>query len=205
MKSYLREKHEKKGRVYLGIPHRLDRGATGLVLFAKQSKSARRLAEQFAQRTVQKTYWALVEGIVEPERGTWEDWLVRDENQARAERASASAPGAKLAVLNYHRLAQSEHWSLLELELVTGRYHQARVQAALRGAPIVGDFLYGAQLPFGEPTSEARQQIFALHARSLTFLHPIRYEPITLVAPLSTHWWQTVGEGALLALGLSLQ
>jgi 23S rRNA pseudouridine1911/1915/1917 synthase len=187
-KAYLKERYGKKGNVYLGIPHRLDRPVSGVVLFARNTKAARRLAEQFQNRTVTKVYWALVEGVVEPAEGEWEDWLLKVAEEARTERAAPDTPGARHAVLRYRRLEQREARALLEIEPRTGRMHQIRVQAAVRGWPVCGDVLYGATQPFGPSAELPRDRIIALHARSLTFLHPIRYEPITVVAPLPAVW-----------------
>jgi 23S rRNA pseudouridine1911/1915/1917 synthase len=187
-KAYLKEKYHKAGNVYLGIPHRLDRPVSGVVVFARNTKAARRLAEQFQQRQVRKVYWAAVEGEVEPAEGTWEDWLLKVAEEARAERASAETPGAKRAVLRYRRRQAGAGWSLLEVEPETGRTHQIRVQAASRGWPVCGDLLYGARRPFGPPAELPRDRVIALHARSLTFLHPIRYEPLTVTARLPEAW-----------------
>jgi 23S rRNA pseudouridine1911/1915/1917 synthase len=187
-KAYLRERYHKAGNVYLGIPHRLDGPVSGVVLFARNTKAARRLAEQFQKREVIKVYLAVTEGLVEPAEGEWLDWLIKLPEAARAESVAAGAPGARQAGLHYRRLAAAAGLSLLEIRPETGRMHQIRIQAALRGYPIVGDLLYGARRSFGPPVALPRERVIALHARSLTFLHPIRYEPITLVAPLPPRW-----------------
>ena len=174
VKAYLKERYRKPGNVYLGIPHRLDRPVSGVVLFARNTKAARRLAEQFQQRQVRKIYWAIVEGEVEPPAGIWEDWLRKLPEEARAERVAPDAPGARHAVLRYSRLSAASARSLLEIEPQTGRMHQIRLQAAVRGWPICGDVLYGAQMLFGPTPASARDRVIALHGRSLTFLHPIR-------------------------------
>jgi 23S rRNA pseudouridine1911/1915/1917 synthase len=188
VKAYLKERYHKPGNVYLGIPHRLDRPVSGVVLFARNTKAARRLAEQFQGRQVTKIYWAAVEGNVQPEEGTWEDWLRKLPEAARTEPAEPGAPGAKPAVLRYRCLQPCDGGTLLEVRPETGRMHQIRVQAARRGWPVRGDVLYGAKLPFGPPAELPRDRAVALHARSLTFLHPIRYEPVTVVAPLPEMW-----------------
>ena len=192
VKAYLKERYHKPGNVYLGIPHRLDRPVSGVVVFARNSKAARRLAEQFAQRQVRKVYWAVVEpnsdGDPPPEEGVWEDWLLKIKDEARTERVAPEAPGARRAVLHFRRLSASADGALLEVEPETGRMHQIRVQAATRGWPVRGDFSYGARLPFGPPAELPRDRIIALHARSLTFLHPIRYEPLTVTAPAPEVW-----------------
>src|SRR5262249_7688908 len=160
------------------------------------TKAARRLAEQFQQRRVRKVYWAAMEGDVQPTEGTWEDWLLKVQDESRAERVPAETPNARRARLRYLRLRSLADGTLLGMEPETGRMHQIRVQAAVRGWPIRGDFLYGARLPFGPPAELARDRTIALHARSLTFLHPIRYEPITVTAPLPASWRELGNEEA---------
>lgn len=192
VKAYLKERYHKPGNVYLGIPHRLDRPVSGVVVFARNSKAARRLAEQFQQRQVTKIYWAAVETTdpdhLPPEEGVWEDWLLKLPEEARTEVVQPEVPGARRALLRFRRLTCTAENTLLEIRTETGRMHQIRVQAASRGWPIRGDVLYGSQLPFGPVAEFPRERMIALHARSLTFLHPIRYEPITLVAPLPEAW-----------------
>jgi 23S rRNA pseudouridine1911/1915/1917 synthase len=188
VKAYLKARYHKPGNVYLGIPHRLDRPVSGMVLFARNTKAARRLAEQFQQHQVGKVYWAVVDGAVAPDEGTWEDWLRKRPEEARSERVGPADPGARHALLGYRRLGGGDGWTLLEIRPRTGRMHQIRVQAASRGWPIRGDVLYGSLQPFGPPAELPRDRVIALHARSLTFLHPIRYEPITVAAPLPLPW-----------------
>jgi 23S rRNA pseudouridine1911/1915/1917 synthase len=188
VKAYLKERYQKPGNVYLGIPHRLDRPVSGAVVFARNTKAAQRLAEQFQHRRVTKIYWAVVEGDIPNEEGTWEDWLLKIREQARSERASPESDGARRAVLRYRRLNVISGLTLLEIRPETGRMHQIRVQAAARGWPVLGDQLYGAKQSFGPPSDIPRDRIIALHARSLTFLHPIRYEPVTVTAPLPETW-----------------
>jgi 23S rRNA pseudouridine1911/1915/1917 synthase len=192
VKTYLKERYSKPGNVYLGVPHRLDRPVSGVVVFARNTKAARRLAEQFAQRQVRKVYWAVVEpdaaGALPPEEGLWEDWLLKVKEESRAERATQETPGSRRAVLRFRRLSATAEGALLVIEPETGRMHQIRVQAASRGWPVRGDLLYGARLPFGPPSESPRDRIIALHARSLTFLHPIRYEPLTVSAPPPASW-----------------
>jgi 23S rRNA pseudouridine1911/1915/1917 synthase len=188
VKAYLKERYHQLGNVYLGIPHRLDRPVSGVVLFARSSKAAARLAEQFHERQVRKIYWAVVEGDVQPAEGTWADWLLKIKEEARTEIVTPDTAGARQAELRYRRLQAIPDGTLLEIEPMTGRMHQIRVQAAARGWPVRGDILYGAKQVFGPPAELPRDRAIALHARSLTFLHPIRYEPITVIAPLSASW-----------------
>jgi 23S rRNA pseudouridine1911/1915/1917 synthase len=189
-KAYLKERYHKAGNVYLGIPHRLDRPVSGVVLFARNTKAAQRLAEQFQKHQVVKLYWAVVEGNVEPSEGRWSDWLLKLPEEARSTQVSAETPGARHAVLDYRRISTGPGVTLLEVRPQTGRMHQIRVQAAERGHPVLGDMLYGAKQPFGPPAALARERVIALHARSLTFLHPIRFEPVTVTAPLPEYWQQ---------------
>lgn len=197
-KTYLKEHHGKTGNIYLGVPHRLDRPVTGVVLFARSSKAARRLAEQFQERRVIKVYWTAVEGNVQPAEGTWEDWVRKVPDEPRAERVDRESPGAQQAVTHYRRLAACAGGTLLELRPQTGRMHQIRVQAAVHGWPVRGDWLYGAALPFGPAADLPRDRIIALHARALTFLHPIRYEPVTVEATLPETWRELgISEGQL--------
>ena len=178
VKSYLKEKHKKPGQVFLGIVHRLDRAVSGVLLFARTSKAAARLAEQFREGTVEKVYWAMVEGEVEAQAGTLEDWL-RKANQ-RVEVVQPRTEGAKQALLHFQKKNSHGGLTWLEIRPQTGRTHQLRVQLAHHGYPIYGDARYGSVRTFGNA--------IALHARSLTFLHPIRWEPITLTAELPTDW-----------------
>jgi 23S rRNA pseudouridine1911/1915/1917 synthase len=188
VRTYLKEKYHKPGRVYLGIPHRLDRPVSGVVLFARQTVSAQRLAEQFRHRQVTKIYWAAVEGHVQPPEGTWEDWLRKLPEEARTERVTPETAGARHALLHYRCLAILANGTLLEVRPETGRMHQIRLQAAVHGHPILGDALYGSRRTFGPQGELPRDRIIALHARCLTFLHPIRFEPITVTAPLPETW-----------------
>jgi 23S rRNA pseudouridine1911/1915/1917 synthase len=197
VKAYLKERYHKPGNVYLGIPHRLDRPVSGVVLFARNTKAARRLAEQFQQHQVTKIYWAAVEAAEAnppPEAGTWEDWLLKRREEARAEVVSPETPGARRAVLHFRRLQLLPGGALLDIRPETGRMHQIRVQTASRGWPVRGDGLYGASVPFGPPAELSRDRAIALHGHSLTFLHPIRYEPLTVTAPLPDAWRELVGE-----------
>jgi 23S rRNA pseudouridine1911/1915/1917 synthase len=187
-KAYLKEKYQKPGNVYLGVPHRLDRPVSGVVLFARNSKAAERLAEQFREHQVTKVYWGVMAGKLKPAEGVWEDWLRKIQDEARTEITLADAPGSKQAVLRYRVMQSLELGTLVEFQPVTGRMHQIRVQAGSRGYPLLGDALYGSTSSFGPAAELPRDRVIALHARSLTFLHPLRYEPITLTAPLPAYW-----------------
>ena len=186
VKAWLKERHDKPGNVYLGIPHRLDRGVSGVIVFTRNSKAAARMAEQFEQRSVRKVYWAVVEGIPDPASAELTDWILKLPEQSRAEIVPAVTPGARGCRLSYRVLATRENTSLVEIEPHTGRMHQIRVQFASRGWPVLGDTQYGStRSPFLE------EQRIALHAHSLTFQHPVRYDPLTVTAPLPDDWPMT--------------
>jgi 23S rRNA pseudouridine1911/1915/1917 synthase len=180
VKAYLKEKHAKPGNVFLGVVHRLDRPVSGVLLFARTSKAAARLSEQFRQGSIEKVYWAVVEGPVQREAGTLEDWLRKDERSGRVEVVEPHSAGARQALLHYQRRHQHGGLTWLEVRPQTGRTHQLRVQLAHHGHPICGDAKYGAVRIFAPG--------IALHARSLTFLHPVRYEPVTLTAEVPRSW-----------------
>jgi 23S rRNA pseudouridine1911/1915/1917 synthase len=180
VKQYLKEKHHKPGNVFLGVVQRLDKPVSGVLLFARTSKGAARLAEQFRAGTVEKIYWAVVEGEVQRTAGTLEDWLRKDRDAGRVEVVEPRAKGARQALLHYQRRAVHGGLSWLEVRPQTGRTHQLRVQLAHHEFPIYGDAKYGAVHTFGKA--------IALHARSLTFLHPVRYEPVTITAEVPRPW-----------------
>jgi 23S rRNA pseudouridine1911/1915/1917 synthase len=180
VKEYLKAKYKKPGNVFLGIVHRLDKPTSGVLLFARTSKAAARLAEQFRQGSIEKTYWAIVEGEVQRTAGTLEDWLRKDREKGRVEVVEPRTKGARQALLHYQKRAFHGGLTFLEVRPQTGRTHQLRVQLAHHGHPIYGDAKYGAVHTFGGAVG--------LHARALTFLHPIRYDPITLTAEVPRPW-----------------
>ncbi len=181
-RDYIRHRYHKPGNVYLGVVSRLDAPVSGVVLLARTSKAAARLNAQFRTREVTKVYWALVEHALGPSSGNCVDWLVKDERHRRMHVADANAARAQEAQLNYRELARVRRATLLEIELLTGRKHQIRVQLASRDAPVLGDRKYGSQRKF--PSG------IALHSRRLVFEHPVRHEPVELVAPLPACWQQ---------------
>jgi 23S rRNA pseudouridine1911/1915/1917 synthase len=179
-KEYVKARHQKPGNVYLGMMSRLDAPVTGIVLLARTSKAARRLTEQFRSGTVEKIYWAMVEGNVQPPSCTCVDWVGKDERHRRMHIVGPASPGAKQARLSYRQFARVKQDSLLEVELQTGRKHQIRLQLAHRGYPILGDRKYGSRRRWSAG--------IALHARRLVILHPVRGVPLGLEAPLPDVW-----------------
>lgn len=188
-KEYIRDKYGKPGNVYLGIVSRLDAPVTGVVLMARTSKAAARLAKQFREREVEKTYWAVIEGAIEPTSGRLVDYLRKDERHRRVHVAGANALGAQRAELEYRLLADDPAaarlsgpaWArLLEVRPLTGRKHQIRVQLAQAGFPIVGDRKYGSRRNF--------EAGIALHARRIEVIHPVRQTVLVVEAPIPATW-----------------
>ena len=191
-KEHIRRRTGKLGKVYLGVPHRLDRPASGAMVFGLNKRAAQRLSEQFEQRTVKKIYWACVACRVEPDQGTWTDHVRKVPDEARAEVVPPEHPHARPAVLHYRVLGHYDWGSWLEIELETGRTHQIRVQAATRGHPILGDAQYGSTIAFGPQYEDERLRAIALHARTLEFNDIKTKETISVDAPVADAWGEFV-------------
>jgi 23S rRNA pseudouridine1911/1915/1917 synthase len=185
-REYVRQKYRKPGNVYLGLVHRLDRPVSGVVLFARTSKAAARLAEQFRTGRVVKVYEALVEGDARSLSGELVDWLLKDPQANRVKRVAPGTQGARVARLGVTLLRPGSRASLVVVTPQTGRSHQIRAQLAARGHPICGDRKYGAR-------SGWRGRI-ALHAARLTFEHPVRHVPITVAAKAPADWDSLAGK-----------
>lgn len=176
VKLYLKEKYNKPGNVYLGLPHRLDRPTSGLLILAKTSKVLPRLNKLFQTRgEVKKTYWAVVDKRPLKFQDTLENYLLKNEGQNKSFVVDKNKPGAKFAGLTYRHVASIERYHLLEIELLTGRHHQIRVQLGEIGLRIKGDLKYGF------PRSN-RDKGIHLHARKIEFTHPVKKIPISIVA-----------------------
>jgi 23S rRNA pseudouridine1911/1915/1917 synthase len=189
LKDFLRQRFGKEaGNIYLGVPHRLDRPVSGALLFARHIRATRRLAEQFEGRMVRKIYWALVPEFAGEDSGTWRDFVRKVPDEPRAEIVDRQHPDARLAVLNYRVLQRSRGIAWVEIELETGRMHQIRLQAAARGAPVLGDWQYGSAVSFGPPAELPRDRWIALHARELGFRHPMTRQPVQVTAAVPGAW-----------------
>lgn len=178
-KSWIKERYDKPGRVFLGLVHRLDRPVAGVVLFARTSKAASRLSAQFRERRVTKEYLAVVHGRLEPSAGELTHHLVRDGGSSRV--ADDTADGAQAARLSFRRLGMTADQSLVAVSLHTGRRHQIRVQLAAIGHSILGDLRYGAPVPL--PNGQ-----IALLAHHLGVTHPTTKAPISLLSPVPSDW-----------------
>ncbi len=181
LKAFIAERDCKGGNVFMGVPHRLDRPVSGVVVFAKTSKALERLSELFRTGDVHKRYWALTAVKPDPEEGTLENWLVRNEKLNKSFISPSAREGAKHARLRYRFLRSTERYHLVEVELLTGRHHQIRCQLAGIGCPIKGDLKYGA--PRSNPDGS-----ISLHARSVSFIHPVKKTLLETEAPVPDSW-----------------
>ena len=185
MKAYIKEKYAKPGNVFIGLPHRLDRPVSGIVVFAKTSKALERLNKMFSEGSVKKIYWALTKGIPVPAEAELESWILRNEKMNKSFSYPKEVKGSKRAVLHYRLAAASQNYNLIEVELKTGRHHQIRCQLSSIGCPIKGDLKYGAQR--SNPDGS-----ISLHARYIEFVHPVSKEQIAITAPLpDDRLWQS--------------
>ena len=173
---------------YLGVPHRLDRPVSGVILFGKNNRTTHRISKQFEERQIDKTYWAIIDGSIAEESGTWVDYMRKVPNQPLAEIVPPINPDAREAVLHFSVLRRLTDCTVLEIRLETGRMHQIRLQAAAHGHPILGDAQYGSKRSFGEQFDDERRRAIALHARFLKFVHPTSKQAVELFAPLPTTW-----------------
>ena len=177
IKAWIKEKYAKPGNVFLGVVHRLDRPVSGLVVFAKTSKALSRLNDMFRKGEVRKTYWAMEQTLQAEPEGTLTNWLVRNEKQNKSYAYDHEVPNGKKAILKYKTVGQTEHYTLLEVNLLTGRHHQIRCQLSAIGCPIKGDLKYGARR--SNPDGS-----ISLLSRTVEFIHPVSKENISVVSPL---------------------
>ena len=177
VKEYIAEKYAKPGKVFLGVVHRLDRPTTGIVIFAKTSKSLERLNKMLREKSIQKTYWALVERSPDPSEATLTHYLRKNPKNNKSTAFSKETPNSKRATLHYKTLLELDKYTLLEINLETGRHHQIRCQLSVSGHPIKGDLKYGSK------RSNSNGGIH-LHAVKIEFNHPVKKEPVVVQAPL---------------------
>jgi 23S rRNA pseudouridine1911/1915/1917 synthase len=177
VKKYIAEKYQKPNGAFLGVVHRLDRPVSGVILFAKTSKALDRINKMFKERQMHKTYWAVVRQKPRKMEGKLIHWLVKNPKKNITTAYDEEVKGSQRAELNFKVLGFLDGYYLIEVDPITGRPHQIRVQLATLGSPIVGDNKYG--YPRG-----SRKKSICLHARRLQFVHPVKNEPIDIFAPL---------------------
>jgi len=177
VKQWLKEKYNKPGNVFVGVIHRLDRPVSGIVVLAKTSKALERMNELFREGEVKKTYWAIVKKLPPQTEAELIHYLVRNEKQNKSYAHDCEKQGSSKAILSYRLIAHSDRYHLLEVDLKTGRHHQIRCQLAKIGCPVKGDLKYG----FDRSNPDGG---ISLHAREISFIHPVSKEPIAITAPV---------------------
>jgi 23S rRNA pseudouridine1911/1915/1917 synthase len=177
VKKYIAAKYNKPNGAFLGVVHRLDRPVSGVILFAKTSKALERINLMFKSREMKKTYWAVVRNRPQPTEGNLVHWLVKNSQKNVTKAHDKEVAGSQRAELNYKLIGELNGYYLIELDPITGRPHQIRVQLSTLDCPIVGDNKYGY------PRGSLKKSI-CLHARKLQFIHPVKKEPVSIFAPL---------------------
>jgi len=175
-KAYIKKKYNKPGEVFLGVVHRLDRPVSGVVVLARTSKALERMNALFREKDTHKTYWAVVQNKPAHHEGQLTHWLLKDEQKNKTKAYAKETRGALHSVLSYAVIGSAEGQWLLQVNPVTGRSHQIRVQLASMGCPIMGDVKYGDDKPNKDGS-------IYLHARKLSFMHPVKKEMVELIAP----------------------
>lgn len=179
-KEYLKERYNKPGNVYIGLPHRIDRPVSGALLLTKTSKAHERMARQFNEHKVKKIYLAIVDKFPEAQQGTLHHWIVKDSKTNKSKAYKKPVKFGKEAILNYEVLGASENYTLMLIELLTGRHHQIRAQLKAMGLHIRGDVKYGAKRPLPGGAID-------LHSFILEFEHPVKKENLKILAPPPQH------------------
>lgn len=186
VKEWIKRKYNKPGNVFLGVVHRLDRPVAGLVVFGKTSKATSRLSKMFRDGDVHKTYWAIVQNCPGAQEQTLVNWIVRNEQKNKSFAYDQEVPNSKKAVLSYKVIGNSERYTLLEVNLLTGRHHQIRCQLAHIGCPIKGDLKYGARR--SNPDGS-----ISLLSHKVEFIHPVSHKEISVTSPLpDDNLWQAI-------------
>lgn len=175
VKEYLGSKYNKPGKVFLGVAHRLDRPTSGIVIFAKTSKALERLNKMFREKSIEKTYWALVEGSPEDSERTLMHYLKKNPKNNKSSAFSKESADTKKAILHFKTLLNLDRYSLLEINLETGRHHQIRCQLSVSGYPIKGDLKYGSK-------RSNKDGGIHLHAAKVRFIHPVKKEELIIKA-----------------------
>jgi len=183
VKQYIKQKYNKPGNVYLGVIHRIDRPASGVVVFARTGKALTRMNELVKERRIEKKYWAIVKNRPENDKRELRNFLLKNEKKNKSFVVESKKEGAKEAILTYRLINESRDYKLLEINLLTGRHHQIRAQLSAIGCPIKGDLKYG----FDRSNKDAS---ISLHARSVSFIHPVSKQQINILAdpPKDTLW-----------------
>ncbi|WP_299261637.1 RluA family pseudouridine synthase [uncultured Aquimarina sp.] len=176
VKEYIAEKYNKPGAVYLGVVHRLDRPTSGIIIFARTSKALPRLNKLFVNKEAKKTYWAVTKNTPPKESDTLIHWLKRNPKQNKSYAHNNEVTDSKKAILDYQIIKKLNNYCVLEIDLHTGRHHQIRSQLSSIGSIIKGDLKYGAD-------RSNKDGSIHLHARKLTFMHPVKKESLTIIAP----------------------
>lgn len=187
VKQFLIEKYNKPGNAFVGTIHRIDRPVSGLLIFSKTSKALARMNKMFQEKSIQKTYWAIVEKKPPQGNGTLTDFLAKNTKKNKSFVVENDQKGAKKATLDYQLMASSDRYYLLEVKPKTGRHHQIRVQLSSMGCPIKGDVKYGAR-------RANKDASIHLHARAVAFMHPVKKEQVVIKAPVPEHdnLWQVM-------------
>ena len=179
VKEYVKDKYNKPGNVFIGTVHRLDRPTSGIVIFARTSKALERLNKMLRDKVIQKTYWAIVKNQPKVKTDTLTNFLKKDSKKNKSFVYKKEIEGSKKATLHFKVIQQLDNYSLLEVDLETGRHHQIRTQLSHIGSPIKGDLKYG----FDRSNKDGS---ISLHARKINFIHPVTKEIITIIAPTPT-------------------
>ena len=176
VKEYIKEKYNKPGDVFLGVVHRLDRPTSGIIIFARTSKALERLNKMLRDKTINKTYWAIVKNHPKKEKDTLINFLKKNPKNNKSSVYNKEIEGSKKAILHYSVIKKLDNYSLLEIDLETGRHHQIRAQLSAIGSPIKGDLKYG----FNRSNKDGS---IHLHARKIEFIHPVSKDNISITAP----------------------
>ncbi len=176
VKEYVKEKYNKAGNVFLGVVHRLDRPTSGVIIFARTSKALERLNKMLRDKTVSKTYWAVIKDTPKKEKDTLINYLKKNPKNNKSSVYTKEITDSKKAILHYNVIKKLDNYSLVEIDLETGRHHQIRAQLSFIGFPIKGDLKYG----FNRSNKDGS---IHLHARKIVFIHPVTKEQISVIAP----------------------